>query len=302
VVAEAIVREAAALRCNCRAVVARSGVYRAPGGPGEGDFTVRGGQWDCPSCGLDKRHALAEMVSTAGAAWLLTLTMRQPRAFDVAGAEVTPEDHERCSRRTHVYEYRDRHGKTSWRWRTLATCEHCVKRISLWRKHFVQRVRRVWGEFGYLDVIEDHKNGAYHLHFAVVGIPRDVERKRAGHLLGLHWYALGGGRVDLAAPPGREHAGALGWYLGKYLAKRQEQRMAKGHRRWGRSRNFAPEVLMAWSEKWRQRFQDQRSATARTVTLVEPKQSEPRQIVGWWHPILPVVARRRVWVSSTDPP
>jgi hypothetical protein len=178
-----------------------------------------------------------------------------------------------------------------------------VKRVSLWRRLFVLRVRRIFPAFHYLDVIEDHKNGSYHLHFAVTGVPRDVDPKLTGHVIGRHWYALGGGRVDMAAPPGRDHAGAMGWYLGKYLAKRQEQRMARGHRRWGRSGGFAPEVVMAWSQKWRKRFGDERSAAAQAQARAEAE-SNPRAdsvcgVVGWWHPLLPSVARVRVWM---DPP
>lgn len=299
-VAEAIVRESAYLVCNCSMLVGvrrSAGVVGAAVMPRRDDLRVRAGAWDCPSCGLDKRHALAEMVKAAGAWWLMTWTFEQPRAFDRDGVEVMPAEHALCRRSTHVYVHVDSRGRRSARWRTVSTCRPCMQRVSWMRHQMVKRIRRMFPEFGYLDVIEDHKNGALHLHFAVVGVPLDIDQAAVQLELRRHWKDLGGGRqVDLKAPPGQQHAGALGWYLGKYLAKRQEQRMAQGHRRWGRSHGFASDVLMAWSQKWRERYAVERGAVERGAV-----ERPAVEVLGWWHPILRKVGRSRVWLDRAPP-
>src|SRR4029453_10541761 len=78
-------------------------------------------------------------------------------------------------------------------------------------------------------------------------------------------------------------SGGLGWYLGKYLAKRQDQRMARGYRRWTRARAFASSILMRWRDP-----------------AVVPSTSAPQNVrlLGWRHPFLPVMVANRVWPAA----
>lgn len=280
-VAEAIVRDASELRCNCRMSVRRQGSDDA--------LVVKARSWDCPSCGLDKRRALRLMVATEGSRWLLTLTYRQPAAYDRAGTPVVPPEHQGCDRHSHTYRYVDQAGRASWRWRTLASCAHCCGRRSIMLRHLVKRLRRLWGNgFRYLGVVEDQKNGAMHLHLALSGVPEALPRL-VRTKVARDWQQLGGGYVNFRPPPPGSSPGAMGWYLGKYLAKRQDQRMARGYRRWTRAQSYAPDVRMRWVDP---------DAIAQ-VDDVAPAECK---IVGWWHPLLPVVCRSRVWVTVNSQP
>jgi hypothetical protein len=251
-----------ALFCNCRRVVSRGEEYRV----------VKGRRWDCPSCGLDRKRTLAQMCDTAGVQRMVTLTFDQPRVVYVGapspgllpgrmGATISdgklapppehlevldvtaiPARHVRCDAATHIY-WNLRHG--GFRWRLLPSCVYCCSYVSACLRKWAKRMRRLWPDFQYLHVREVHKSGAMHLHVAVTGVPRVVTRRSAaGGKVRDHWRQAGGGFVDVGRH-GEHAGGGAGWYVGKYLAKRQDDGgFARGYRRWSRSGEFAPLVRM----------------------------------------------------------
>lgn len=283
---EEVVQAAGARSCNCTiSLVNDAG----------GETRVRAGQWDCPSCGLDKRRSLAEMVRAEACRWLVTGTFRQPRAWSADGKPLTPQGFELCKRETHVYRHVARDGRESYRWRVMSDCDACCRRVAKWIELFIKRLRWRYGrQVEYLRVIEAHKNGAMHLHFAMSGLPDVLSRKDRSEIERA-WREVGGGFVQCKLPPRRaRQAGGMGWYLGKYLAKRQETRVARRRRRWVRSRAFAPEVLMAWSQKARAA----RAAEVGDGLVLVADRVAGWQIAGWVHPLfLGIVAARRVWLA-----
>jgi hypothetical protein len=244
-------------------------------------LTVKARAWDCPSCGLDKKRKIAAMCAVADPAWLVTLTVAVLPAVDGDGLEVTPDRHARCDRYSHVAEYFDpKTGRSrGLRWRVLASCPHCSAwlsgRIAAWRK----RMRRMYGaDFQYLWSREDHQSGSIHVHLAVIGLPK-VLRRAERDAIKRAWSSLGTGFLDLSKRSARA-ADRLGWYLGKYIAKRQDQRMARGYRRWSRTRAFAAAVRM--TDPWP--APADRAASA-----------DPPELVGWLDPSTGEVARVRAW-------
>lgn len=263
----------APLVCNCRMVLRRGVEVQV--------LTVKARSWDCPSCGLDKRRTLRDMINLEECRWLLTLTYRQPHAVGPRGEDLTPEEHANCDRTSHVYRYVD--GTT--RWRTMASCRHCCRRRSWMLRTLVKRLRRLWGpQFNYLAVVEDQKNGSMHLHLALSGVPDQLTRYQRVSVA-RSWTELGGGYSNFRPPPPNASPAALGWYLGKYLAKKQDQRMARGYRRWTRAAGFAAAIRMRWVDPLVQ------------AVNVAPAATKIK-IVGWRHPTLPVVSRTRVWIST----
>jgi hypothetical protein len=190
---------------------------------------------------------------------------------------LTPKRHRFCDWSTHAYWYipRDRKsGEMGWRWRILSSCKHCCRwvsgRLKLWKQrirrgpaiavrchgvrcgHRRRKVgdrrecyeRRPWPAFEYLHAREVHKNGAMHLHVAVVGVPAAVTRfSGAGRFLKEQWREVGGGFVDVGRH-GDTAGSDAGWYVGKYLAKAHDEPFAKGFRRWSRTREFARGMRM----------------------------------------------------------
>lgn len=226
------------LACNCAMVVRKGLEVR----------TIRTRSWDCPSCGLDKRNRIAEMAQSAGTPdrhpRMLTMTFSQPRQEDDG---VVPDRHADCDPSSHLYEYRQADGKITLRWRLLSTCPHCCRYVSAVMVKFRKRLRRMYGDqVDYLWAREDHpKSGAIHLHSLWVGLPQGIARNnRAGRRIKAAYAEAGGGLLDLGYADADAQGRRVGWYIGKYLAKRHDQRMAKGFRRWSRTRGFAPEVLM----------------------------------------------------------
>lgn len=222
--------------CNCQAVrIVRGQAIR-----------VCSHSWDCPSHGRDKRLKIRRMVHEAQAYWMFTTTYAQPEArHPVDGMPMRPEEFKKCDRWSHVYTYKD----GTERWRPLSACKHCCKRDSKRKKIFFKRLRRKYGDqVGYLWVREDQKNGAVHGHIALSGLPESLTDDEKDEI-SRWWTELGGGFSDLAPPDPKKPREAMGWYLGKYLAKHDGLRMAPGYRRWGRSKNFAPGVVMR--ERWR---------------------------------------------------
>jgi hypothetical protein len=133
------------------------------------------------------------------------------------------------------------------RWRVLPDCTHCARWVSKQVRRFVRKVRVEYPEFDYLQVREVHKSGGVHVHMAVVGLSRVVTRRsQAGKDLKRFWAEVGGGHLDVGKH-GEHPAEAAGWYIGKYLAKVQDDVFAKGFRRWSRAAKFAPEVRMSWT-------------------------------------------------------
>lgn len=238
--AEAMVRPApdvAQLLCTCRMVFknARSGDR----------LTVKARAWDCPSCGLDKRRALVGMCSEADPAWMLTLTFTQPLAVNLlTGEAVRPARHEFCDWHSHVYVHTDPRGRESLRWRLLSTCTHCCKYVSNALAKMRKRLRRMWSGFQCLWVREDHRSGAVHVHMAVVGLPKVLRRVERARIKDA-WNGCGGGFADLAKRSAAA-GGALGAYLGKYLTKQTGRKMARGYRRWSRTRAFGAGVRMTY--------------------------------------------------------
>jgi hypothetical protein len=252
--------------------------------PGSGELLrVKARSWDCESCGLDKRNKIALMCEWADDLRMLTPTLMQPA---YRRGEPPPETHALCDPTTHVYEHH--HHKTGRstgeRWRTLATCIHCCRRLSGMLVLFRKRLRRRWPSVEYLWSREDHKSGSIHVHMAMSGLPRGLHAKsRDIRWIQAQWRAVGGGRLD----PGFEQSTdkrRVGWYLGKYLAKRHVQPMAKGYRRWSRTAGFSPTV----------RMNDYR----------QPPPDKPERIerVGWFHPTTAALMAFRVWLPVPEPP
>lgn len=261
----------AELLCTCRLVLEVDGDERR----------VKARSWDCPSCGRDKRNTLATMVSAALAERLITFTLPQPHAVDEDGCPVTPDGFGDCDWATHVYRYRD----GSLRWRTLSTCSHCCARVSRMMRLQLKRARRQWPQAQVLWAREDHKSGSVHVHSAWVGLPAMGRRSRAGRRFKRWWSELGGGFVDLGAGgDSPRDARRVGWYIGKYLAKRHDQKMAPGYRRWSRSYGFAPEVRMP---RW---VPEDGHVPAVTV-----------RILGWEDPRTGEVCAERFWPPEPRP-
>jgi hypothetical protein len=262
--------QASPLVCNCTRVVVR----------GDQVLNVKQRMWDCPSCGRDKQRILAEICAAADPDRMITFTLPQPVAVDSASlaalrredprylrapayecfaalervlgsAPCTPAEFVDCDPRTHLIEYVNRRGVKTLRWLTMGRCSGCCVRVSemltLWRKS----MRRDAEGLEYLRAYEDHASGALHIHMAADGLPalgyRRGTRTRftpAGAEVQRHWTRLGGGMVD----PGhsdKHSARGVGWYIGKYLAKRHDQKMAHGFRRWSRTAGFGAEVRMS---------------------------------------------------------
>lgn len=258
------------LVCNCRLSLVRAETGET--------FTVKTRAWDCPSCGLDKRRKIAEMCADAGLLRMLTLTFRQP----IAVSGVIPDGFLACDRRTHVAR-NPRDGV--YRWRILGACPHCCRRVSAAVAAFRKRLRRRFGpQVKYLWAREDHPtSGALHLHVATSGLPVVTRRNAAGRWIKRQWAELGGGFVDLGLDGKVGAGGKAGWYLGKYLAKRHDQRLARGYRRWSRTQNFAP---------W--------------VRMVDPQPTTPPgtplEREGWLHPLTDDVLPVRTWnLPPPDP-
>jgi hypothetical protein len=185
------------------------------------------------------------MCGTAGVTRIITLTFKQPLAAVPgtvpAGDWLQPEEFAGCNPSTHVYLYKR---DMTWRWRRLSACKSCCRWVSHKLKLFRLRMRYHWPEFQYLQVKEDHKTGALHLHLAVLGVPASITRSSAAGLkVKAAWAEVGGGWVDVGRH-GRDSGDKAGWYVGKYVAKRHDTTMSPGFRRWSRTAEFAPEVLM----------------------------------------------------------
>lgn len=220
------------LVCTCRLALDRNGQA----------LVVVAHLWDCPSHGLDKRRRIADMCAVARPTAMWTFTMPQPHAVDREGQAVTPAGFEDCDWYTHVYVYEP---DGTLRWRTLSNCPHCCRKVARmfdtltkWVRRRYPRAQRLWAR-------EDQKNGALHLHSAWAGVPFVARRSRAARRIRAHWVSLGGGhQVDFGKTDSHKNHQAMGWYIGKYLAKSHDRPMARGYRRWSRSRGFAPEVVM----------------------------------------------------------
>jgi hypothetical protein len=214
---------------------------------------VKSRRWDCPSCGMDRKRTLAAMCDTAGVVRMLTLTFEQPAVpggplDDLQVEAYRPARHRFCDWNSHGYWYvppKGKAGREGWRWRIVPDCKHCCRWVSHRLRLLTKRLRRAWPGFEYLHVREVHKSGAMHLHLAVRGVPKSVTRRSAsGQLLRRHWREVGGGHLDVGRHGDNAGAGA-GWYVGKYLAKQQDDAgFAKGFRRWSRTGGFAPELTM----------------------------------------------------------
>ncbi len=255
------------LVCNC----AMSRVSPATGEV----VRVRAYAWDCPSCGLDKRRSIAEMCSVAGVRRMVTLTLEQYRVVD----DVVPARHSSCDPFSHQSRANT---DGTLRWKVMSTCPHCCAWVSRALAALRKRLRRRWGpEVQYLWGREEHKSGAIHLHVAVLGLPDVLTRKsRAGRWLKKQWREVGGGFVDIGHQ-GDAGGARVGWYIGKYLAKRQDKRMAAGYRRWSRTRSFAPGVRMYGY---------------RPPTDAPP--GPGTDLLGWHHPVLELVNAHRVWLEA----
>jgi hypothetical protein len=172
--------------------------------------------------------------ATADRMWTLTFT--QPDA-----ALGTPERHRHCLPETHLYRYQD----GTVKWRLVETCPHCCAYATAALTKLVKRTRRRWPTFQYLRITEvKPRSGAFDLNLAVTGIPPMTRKTRAGRLVKQMWLESGGGFMDLGEPRAHHSPGAAGRYIGKYLTKHSRRRMARGYRRWSRSRGFAPDVVM----------------------------------------------------------
>lgn len=193
-----------------------------------------------------------------------------PMGWGVAGLASVPDRHRRCTGRKGDAGClaRKRAGKPgtctgcdpathlAWnvrnggvRWRVLPDCPHCARWVSKAVRRFVRKVRVEFPEFDYLQVREVHKSGGVHVHMAAVGLSRVVTRRsQAGKDLKRMWSEVGGGFLDVGKH-GEHPAEAAGWYIGKYLAKVQDDVFARGFRRWSRAARFASSVRMSWQRQ-----------------------------------------------------
>jgi len=180
------------------------------------------------------------MCVDAGAYRLFVLTFTQPH---YEPSEQPPARHRNCHPSTHVYEYKD----GSLRWRMVETCPHCCAYSSWCWSKFRKALRRRWPAFNALQLREiKPKSGAFDINLAVIGLPPFAEKSRPARLIRQLWVQAGGGRMSVGnATPKNSSAGALGRYIGKYLTKLAHRPLAKGYRRWSRTKGFAPDVLMA---------------------------------------------------------
>jgi hypothetical protein len=209
------------------------------------------------------------MCESSGASYLLTLTIA-PELVDPLGPK--PVRHALCPVASHEHRW-----EGGWKWRVLPNCEYCCRWVSnelaKWRK----RMRRAWGpDVQVLYVSEETKAGHRHIHVAVTGLPAGLPNS----LHNDHHPAIAAlremwphGFIDLRGRRART-AGALGAYLGKYLTK-QDCKMAKGYRRWNRTRGFAPEVFM---DQWRR---DHQAAKRAAAIPLESTRADNQQIVGF---------------------
>jgi hypothetical protein len=187
---------------------------------------------------------MVQMCVAASVTRIVTLTIEQPRALadDAVLSDWTvPEGFEDCDPLTHVY-WHER--SSSFRWMRIGACVACCRWVSRALRLWVKRVRRQWPGFQNLHVKESHKSGALHLHVAVTGVPASITRfSRGGAIVKGAWQEVGGGFCDVGRH-GSDSPQDAGWYVGKYVAKRQDHAMASRRRRWSRSANFGAEVRM----------------------------------------------------------
>jgi hypothetical protein len=217
------------LVCNCAVrLVDEDGVIK----------TVRSRRWDCPSCGRDKANKIREMCVVAGSYRMFTLTFDQPLYTPESSP---PERHRNCHPSSHVYTYRD----GTERWRMLETCSHCCAYAAWCWSKFRKAMRRQWPTFEGLQLKEiQPKSGSFTINLAVIGLPPFPVKSRAARRVRAMWVQSGGGRMHLGFQSPKNSPGALGRYIGKYLTKLAHRPLAKGYRRWTRTRGFAPDVVM----------------------------------------------------------
>jgi hypothetical protein len=191
------------------------------------------------------------MCKSAEAAYLLTHTLAPLPMMDGEDWLPRPERHAVCDRYTHAIIFTNKRGKESLRWLVIPNCKHCCRWVSAEKTRWRKRMRRAFPGAELLDVREETIAGMVHLHMAVTGLPAGIPAsgsaagKRDPRILEMRriWPA---GFIDFK-PRTAGNGGALGAYLGKYLTK-QDVRMARGYRRWNRTRGFAPDVFM---DQWR---------------------------------------------------
>jgi hypothetical protein len=206
-----------------------------------------------------------------------TFTLPQPRAVDEDGCPVVPAGFEDCDWYTHVQP-----AKTdgTLRWLTISTCRHCCGRVSRMMDSLTKRLRRRYPDAQRLWVREEHKSGALHVHSAWSGVPWVSRKSRAANRIRQDWADLGGGFVDFGKRDSHKDSRAMGWYVGKYLAKSHDRPMARGYRRWSRSLGFAPDVRMP-------RYQPDPDRPAGVVT-----------VLGWVDPFTLEVRATRTHVPT----
>jgi len=249
--------------------------------------TVKMRAWDCPSCGLDKQRAIAQMCMAArGTLRMLTGTFSQP--LDLGEGAPAPARHARCDRKTHLRTNPET-GLTQWR--LMSNCSHCCRWVSGVVARFRKRLRRRFGpDVKILWAREDHpRSGAIHLHMAAGGLPPMGRKTRTGRWVKAQWKEVGGGWMDLGEI--YTDRGKAGWYIGKYLAKRHDQSMAKGYRRWSRTQNFAPGIVMHYDPL----------AEARAAVREAPRDPETYLVDGWHHPLTGDLWAVRHWVTAAAP-
>lgn len=203
-------------------------------------LTVKSRRWDCPSCGLDKAERIRDLCVVAGADRMWVLTFDQPHYHE---GQTPPERHTKCAPETHVYTYRD----GTERWRMLESCPHCCRESARALSNFRKSLRRRWPTAEILWVREiKPQSGAFDINVVIVGVPPLTRRTRAGRRVKELWAAAGGGFLDLGDGfKGRRSAGGVGRYIGKYLTKFASRPLAKGFRRWSRTKGFAAGLVMA---------------------------------------------------------
>lgn len=250
------------LVCNCTVrLVDEDGVIKH----------VRSRRWDCPSCGRDKANKIREMCVAAGSWRMFTLTFTQPEYIP---SEPPPERHRNCHPSTHVYEYQD----GTLRWRMLETCSHCCAYAAWCWSKFRKSMRRLWPAFEGLQLKEiKPKSGAFDINVAVIGLPRFARKGSAARKVRAAWVQSGGGRMDVGMPSPKNSPGALGRYIGKYLTKLAHRPLAKGYRRWTRTRGFAPDVRM-------QEPRESSGLAHAFVGFVSPETFEPLPHGLRWYP------------------
>lgn len=156
--------------------------------------------WECYCCGYKMRQNLVEEIQR--------ITRERPELSRMLTLTLDPADAPAAQDEQHKY--------ITERWNALRT-----------------RLKREIGDFSYIWVREEQKNGMPHIHAL-------VSRYLPQSVVSAAWSELGGGEVvDIRQPDNIEKAAH---YIGKYLTKDAMSGLPDGIRRYGSSSDLELDV------------------------------------------------------------